>query len=49
MKQTKKLTRGQREYLQKKGVNTDDLRLVQETRTEIICQTSNGEKVRYEK
>jgi len=49
MKQTKKLTRTQREFLQKKKISTTDLRLVAETPTELILQKSNGEIVTVQK
>ena len=43
MKQTKKLTRGQHEYLQRNGVDTKDCRLVEETNEYIKFQKPNGE------
>jgi len=49
MKQTKKLTRTQREFLQRKKIDTSDLRLVEETPTELILQKSNGEIVTVQK
>lgn len=47
MKQTKKFTRGQREYLQKHGVDTDGCRLVVETNEYIDFQHKNGEIERF--
>lgn len=49
MKQTKKLTRSQREFLQRKKIDTSDLRLVDETPTELILQKSNGEIISVKK
>ena len=43
MKQTKKFTRNQREYLQRKGVDTDGCRLVEETNEYIKFQHPSGE------
>lgn len=43
MKQTKKFTRGQREYLQKHKVDTNGCRLVEETKEYIKFQKPNGE------
>lgn len=47
MKQTKKLTRGQREYLQKHGVQIDGCRLVEETVEYIDFQNKKGEIERF--
>ncbi len=49
MKQTKKLTRTQREFLQKRKIDTSDLRLVEETPLELILQKSNGEIITIKK
>ena len=49
MKQTKKLTRSQREFLHKKGVDTKKCRLVEETKTHIIVQFEEGEIFSYSK
>lgn len=43
MRQTKKLTRGQHEYLQRNGVYTKDCRLVEETNEYVKFQKPNGE------
>lgn len=42
MKQTKKLTRNQREFLERIGVDTDGVRLVEDTRDYITVQHKNG-------
>ena len=47
MKQTKKLTRNQREYLQKYGVDTQGCRLVEETKEYIDFLKPNGEVERF--
>ena len=49
MKQTKKLTRGQIEYLQKHHVNTEGCRLVEETKDYIEYMKPNGEINRFMK
>ena len=47
MKQTKKFTRGQREYLQKHHVNIEGCRLVLETKDYIDFQKPSGEVERF--
>ena len=47
MKQTKKLTRNQREYLQKYGVDTQGCRLVEETKAYIDFLKPSGEVERF--
>lgn len=42
MKQTKKLTRNQREFLERIEVDTDGVRLVEDTRDYITVQHKNG-------
>ena len=43
MKQTKKLTRNQREFLEKKiQIDTDGVRLVEDTKDYIMVQHKNG-------
>lgn len=50
MKQTKKLTRSQREYLKKKHkVDTTKARLVEETKEYIIIQFEDNTIVKYAK
>ena len=50
MKQTKKLTRNQRIYLEKKhGVDTSKARLVEETKEYIAVQIDGGVVIRYDK
>lgn len=50
MKQTKKLTRGQREYLQKyHNVDCRNVRLVQDTYDYIKIQNEKGEIIKYDK
>ena len=49
MKQTKKLTRSQRELLHKKGVDTKECRLVEDTKEYIVVQFSDGSIFRYYK
>lgn len=43
MKQTKKLTRSQREYLTKKHIPAEMYRLVEETKDYITIQHMNGD------
>lgn len=43
MKQTKKLTRSQRQFIQKKGLDTRAYRVVEETNKYITVQHENGE------
>lgn len=47
MKQTKKFTRGQREYLQRNHVDTTGCRLVEETKEFIDFQKPSGEVERF--
>lgn len=47
MKQTKKLTRGQKEYLQRNGVDTNGCHLVKETKDYIDFQKPNMEVERF--
>ena len=50
MKQTKKLTRGQREYLKKvHKVDTTKARLVEDTKEYISIQFEDGNIVKYNK
>ena len=44
MKQTKKMTRGQHEYLQRHHVDTTGCRLIKETNEYIKFQKPNGEE-----
>lgn len=47
MKQTKKLTRGQREILHRNGVDTTNCRLVVETKEYIDYQCEDGSIKRF--
>lgn len=50
MKQTKKLTRNQREFLEKKhGVDTTKARLVEETKDYLKVQIDGGVIIKYDK
>lgn len=44
MKQTKKLTRAQREFLQKKGKDIEGVRVVEETKESLVYIDKTGAK-----
>ena len=49
MKQTKRITRNQRSFLQKKGIDTRGVRVVEETKSYITVQFPDGNIFKYSK
>ena len=49
MKQTKKLTRGQREFLQRKGIDTEGVRVVEDTKDYIVVVFPDENVFKYHK